>query len=291
MADIPVCGQGADALCIPAPVDITKAAQSAAAKSATSRVSSQPGLLPATPIRRKVAYLIGNNDYKGAIPALETPIRDVEAIAGQLSQNLGYEVTIVKNASKADIILTLRKAADSAAQDESVLIMYAGHGYQVDSTKQGYWIPTDASNKTPEKWVSNNDITKFMSAIPAKQVILISDSCFSGSLAKEQKMVATTGDRGEILSRRTVLVMSSGGEEPVSDEGKEGHSIFAYSLIKQLKKVSDFSTGSQVFENVKTEVSQEFPQEPQLGTVMSAGHIKGGDYLFEINQILKHGLK
>lgn len=293
-ADVPTCGSGAGALCIPAPVEVPKAGEAAAstlAQNAASLAAGQAGLLPATPIRRKVAYLIGNNDYKGAIPALETPIGDVEAIAGQLNQKLGYEVNVVKNASKADIILTLKKAAESATQDESVLIMYAGHGYQIDSTKQGYWIPTDASNTTPEKWVSNSDITKFMSAIPAKQVILISDSCFSGSLAKEQKMVATGGNKGEILSRRSVLVMSSGGEEPVSDEGKDGHSIFAYTLINQLKRVSDFSTSSQVFENVKTEVSQEYPQEPQLGMVTSAGHTVGGDYLFEINQVIRGGLK
>jgi len=85
--------------------------------------------------------------------------------------------------------------------------------------------------------------------------------------------------------------MSSGGEEPVSDEGKDGHSIFAYTLINQLKKVSDFSTSSQVFENVKIEVSQEYPQEPQLGMVTSAGHTVGGDYLFEINQVIRGGLK
>lgn len=295
VADLPACGAGAGTLCVPAPVDSARIdSDSSPAQDAAARRPVQlPGidLLPPTPIGRKVAYLIGNNDYQGAIPALETPIGDIEAIGKQLSQNLGYEVNLVKNASRADIVLTLKKAADSATRDESVLIMYAGHGYQIDSTKQGYWIPTDASNMTPEKWVSNSDITKFMSAIPAKQVILISDSCFSGTLAKEQKMVATKGDKGEILSRRSVLVMSSGGEEPVSDEGKDGHSIFAYSLIKQLKKVSDFSTGSQVFENVKTEVAQEFPQEPQLGVVTSAGHTVGGDYLFEINQLFKSGLR
>lgn len=291
-ADIPACGAGAGVLCVPAPADLVKADQAATvAQDAVSRVAAQAGLLPATPIQRKVAYLIGNNDYKGAIPALDTPIADVEAIADQLKQKLGYEVNVVRNASRSDIILTLKKAADSATRDESVLIMYAGHGYQVDSTRQGYWIPTDASNKSPERWVSNNDITKFMSAIPAKQVILISDSCFSGSLTKERKMVATAGDRGDILARRTVLVMSSGGEEPVSDEGKEGHSIFAYTLINQLKKVSDFSTGSQVFENVRAEVSQEFPQQPQLGVVTSAGHTMGGDYLFEINRYIRSGLK
>jgi hypothetical protein len=292
-ADVPACGSGAPTLCVPATVEDAASKAATAAQDTLAQVAGQAGslLLPATPVRRKVAYLIGNNDYRGAIPVLETPIADVEAISEQLGRNLGYEVNLVRNASKADIILTLKKAVETAARDESVLIMYAGHGYQMDDTKQGYWIPVDASHKSPEKWVSNSDITKFMSAIPAKQVILISDSCFSGTLAKEQKITTVGGDKREILARRSVLVMSSGGEEPVSDEGKEGHSIFAYTLIKQLKKVNDFTTGSQVFENVRTEVSAEFPQEPQLGAVTSAGHVMGGDYLFEINQMIRRELK
>ena len=51
--------------------------------------------------------------------------------------------------------------------------------------------------------------------------MLVSDSCYSGSLTKEQKV--TRGGElkpEEILRRRSVLVLSSGADEPVSDEGK-----------------------------------------------------------------------
>ena len=104
-------------------------------------------------------------------------------------------------------------------------------------------------------------------------------------------MTVQAKDREKILSRRSVLVMSSGGEEPVSDEGKDGHSIFAYTLISHLKKVDDYNTGSQLFENIRDEVSSQFPQQPQLGSITSAGHTSGGDYLFEINQYLKQGIR
>jgi hypothetical protein len=109
-----------------------------------------------------------------------------------------------------------------------MLVMYAGHGYQMDNTKQGYWIPVDASHKSPEKWVSNSDITKFMSAIPAKQVILISDSCFSGTLAGE-----SCSAQGADFPPGSPGTFRPGphfrGEEPVSDEGRHRHSIFAAS--------------------------------------------------------------
>jgi hypothetical protein len=65
--------------------------------------------------------------------------------------------------------------------------------------------------------------------------MLISDSCYSGTLANEVK-VRVNGElqASEVLKHRSVMVMSSGGEEPVADLGKGGHSIFAWSLIRAM---------------------------------------------------------
>lgn len=60
----------------------------------------------------------------------------------------------------------------------------------------------------------------------------------------------------------------------------QGHSIFAYHLIDKLGKTNGFSTASQIHADVKVEVQKEYPQEPQIGGVASAGHSQGGDYLF-----------
>jgi hypothetical protein len=95
----------------------------------------------------------------------------------------------------------------------------------MDDTKMGYWIPVDGSVKSPDNWISNTDISKFLKNIEAKQLILVSDSCFSGSLTKEEKVSSSTDGIERIWDKRSVLAMSSGGEEPVSDEGKEGHCL------------------------------------------------------------------
>ena len=236
-----------------------------------------------TYIKRKVAYLIGNNDYKGGIPILDTPISDVGSIATELETKFGYEVHIIKNGTKRDIVRTLQQITQDSSLDDSVLLLYAGHGYEVDDTKQGYWIPTDASTEDPKTWISNSDISKFLTLIRAKQLILVSDSCFSGTLANEQKINKDeiASSRQEILSKRAVLVMTSGGEEPVSDEGKEGHSIFAWSFIKDLQQTNQSRGGVNLYENVRESVLREYPQHPQYGASLVAGHRLGGDYLFE----------
>jgi hypothetical protein len=152
----------------------------------------------------------------------------------------------------------------------------------------GFWIPTDASTSKPSQWISNSDINKLLVNIPAKQMILMSDSCYSGALTGEQKV--TSGNAAgespqEILGKRSVLVMSSGGEEPVMDEGREGHSIFAWHLIDQLGNIAKFRNGGNVFDAVKDAVVKDgIPQTPQYGASVSAGHVTGGEYLFEVRK-------
>jgi len=236
--------------------------------------------LPST--RRRIAVLVGNNAYQSPIPALETPIFDVKKVAEVLRDRYGYETKVVQDASKAQIIEAINKVAAEAKPDDSVLLLYAGHGYLMEDTKMGYWIPVDGSTKTAANWISNSDIAKLLQAIPARQVMLVSDSCYSGSLTREQKLTSSlTAKSADIFKRRAVLVFSSGDEEPVSDEGKDGHSIFAWNLIKTLESVQGVTLGYEVYRTVSTGVKKDYPQEPQYGAVITAGHIEGGEYLFD----------
>lgn len=275
-ADVPVCPAGAmpaGTLCLaredePAPPPPAEAKPVAAAKAPMPR--------------RRLAVLIGNNGYRSPIPELETPIADVQRIGGVLQSQYGFETRILKNAGKADIVEALNRVAREATPDDSVLLFYAGHGYLMDDTHMGFWIPVDASVKTATGWISNTDISKLLAAIKARQLILVSDSCFSGSLTKEQKVsYGGTPKPEEVLQRRSVLVLSSGGEEPVSDEGKEGHSIFAWNLIRTLQAANGITPGYEVYRTVHGSVIKDYPQEPQYGAVVSAGHAAGGEYLFD----------
>jgi len=248
--------------------------------------AATPTLDKSGPAGKKRALLIGNNDYPLPIPQLETPIHDIRKIADLLKTRFGYEVQALTNASKADIATALRQMAREVGKNDSVLVMYAGHGYLMEDSNMGFWIPIDASVKTAANWISNTDITRFLQAIPARQMILISDSCFSGTLTKEQQIKSGAGlSRDEILKRRSVLVMSSGGDEPVSDEGKDGHSIFAWSLIHALSRTEGGTVGYDLYRQVRDQVRTEYPQEPNYGAVLSAGHSEGGDYLLEASTV------
>ena len=244
-----------------------------------------PSLAYLPQVERKIALVIGINDYQGRIPKLSGAVPDAEAVGALLHERMGYEVKVVKNATKADIVQSLNELVQEAEASDSVTIYYAGHGFLLESNRTGYWIPADGKINDPKNWLSNNDIARYLGGIAARQVALISDSCYSGSFAGTQKVdVHGLLDPKRVLDNRTVVVMSSGGEEPVADQGAEGHSIFAWNLMQSLKTVDQWAPGARVFDSVRDNVTRKFPQTPQYGESLAAGHQEGGDYLFEVRQ-------
>ncbi len=268
VVDVRECGAGDDekSLCLP----------QASAGGVSEAVAAQP-------TARRIALLFGNSRYQAPIPPLQTPSRDVDQVAASLGQKLGFEVRVIKDATKADMVRAVAALAREVAPADSVFVYYAGHGYLMDDTHMGYWIPVDGSVKTAAQWISNADISKLLGAIPARQLMLVSDSCFSGSLAREQAVSTGVRTPREVLRKRSVIVLSSGGEEPVSDEGKDGHSVFAWHFLRSIGQLEGTTIGFDVYKGVRKGVSEDYPQQPQYGAVVSAGHEAGGEYLFELN--------
>jgi hypothetical protein len=239
-------------------------------------------------IARKLAVTIGTDRYADTrIPQLDNAVSDAKAVASLLERSLGYETLVIENGTKERIVATLNKLAVEAGPADSVVVYYAGHGALVESTGLGYWQPANADASHAETWLSNRDIGKLIAHIGATQVALISDSCYSGSLVAEERVRATVAalDPNQVLTRKAVVVMSSGGNEPVFDSGKDGHSPFAFNLMRNLQQVSSWQPGGSVFERVRFAVARELPQRPQYGTSPSAGHQPGTDYLFEKRQL------
>jgi filamentous hemagglutinin family protein len=235
-------------------------------------------------IHRKVAVVIGVDRYDDpTIPQLGNAVGDARAIGNVLESQMGYETVVLENPTRQSVVAALNGLAVDLGPKDSVILYYAGHGELVESTKLGYWLLADSDANRPETWLSNADIGRMVAQIEASQVALISDSCYSGSLVTDQRIRAEVGavDPAQLLSRRSVVVMSSGGNEPVADAGKEGHSPFAWNLMNNLRQVSAWQPGGNLFERVRFAVAKELPQRPQYAAFSAGGHQAGGDYLFE----------
>jgi hypothetical protein len=266
---------------------ITARAAHAKARKASTRKIKQ-AVLPN--IERKLALLIGVNVYTDKrVPELEGAVPDAKAVRAVLEGRLGYEATVLENPTREAIIRALNRLALEADANDSVVIYYAGHGVvvPVEGVETGFWLPSDVNSDDPKGWLSNADIARMVGAIGSRQLMLISDSCYSGTLVGNERvqLQAGGGDATDMLKRKAAVVMSSGGNEPVADEGREGHSIFAWHFMRALENLDQWQAGGNVFERVRAAVTKEFPQTPQYGASRTAGHQGNTDYLFERREL------
>jgi hypothetical protein len=236
----------------------------------------------ATPIQSKRALIIANSNYQN-VAQLAGVKKDSQAIQQELAQ-LGYQVTLVDDANRAEMIQVLNQMIQQSNRDDSVLIYYAGHGYVNNGSSVGYWLPTDARIDHGEQWLSTLDVARFINNIAAKQILLVSDSCFSGSLSYEAALQTKTElNKNAVLKRRSVMVLTSGSEEPVADSSSTGLSPFAASFVQSIGQVSKDSDlrGQNLYKNVFQQVTSRFKQYPTYGGLDSAGNMLGGEYIFE----------
>mgnify|MGYP001809747629 CR=1 FL=1 len=244
---------------------------------------------PAPVKPRRIALMIAVDTYSSpGIPKLGTPPADVAAVGRALSETLGYETRVLRNPGKMDIAAALRALGREVGEQDKVVVYYAGHGYEIAETGTGYWLPADAGTDSARNWLSNNDIARFLSRMPAKHVMLVSDSCYSGAFTKEQKLdtaALKSLTRDELRQRRSVMAMSSGGDEPVADG--EVNSPFAAALLTRIGSLPTDAEGYSLFLQVREDVTREVPQTPQYGVVRTAGYDQGGDYLLELNRQAK----
>ena len=233
----------------------------------------------------KVALLVAVEKYSGKIPSLETPASDVRALQEALHNKMGYDARILLNPTKAELVQKLWQYSRSLTNENDFIMYYAGHGFQPKNSHAGYWLLSDARTDRAAEWVSTADVGQQLNRITARHAMLISDSCYSGTLTQEMKVNQSAQLPPDEMQRsRAVVVMSSGGEEPVLDEGGDGHSLFARKLLDQITSTSGDRTGFDIFSSVKNEVTQTAPQTPQYGAILSAGHVAGSDYMLAGHQ-------
>jgi filamentous hemagglutinin family protein len=283
-ADLPVC-TGTETVCLPAGGALMlPETQGQKEKPESEPESGNRGSEDRNPIQNKRALLIGINTYEDPlIPALETARPDAIALGKQLQEHFAYTtVNTLADASRASIVLALRQLARESGPQDTVTVYFAGHGYLDETTGKGYWIAADSDSRSPTGWLNNDDIARLLGEIPARQILLVSDSCFSGSLLKG--VLANrdmTRDPVALLSKRSVVALSSGGDEPVADSGPDGYSVFSGELMKALDQVRGLDIASRIFANVRQAVVRQVPQTPQYGGLGDARHQDGGEYVFD----------
>lgn len=238
------------------------------------------------------ALIIGNNEYndqQGKWEPLSTAVTDAREVARLLKEQYGFtDITLLENATRRDVLFALEDLANKSLKNDNVLIYYAGHGFLDDETNKGFWVPVDAHGSDHTTFLRNSTIRDEVSSIASRvqHTLLISDSCFSGSLLRTASRGISESDYTEkyfekVSSKKSVQIMAAGGFEFVDDDYREsGHSPFTYFLINELKtNNSPMFTVSQLSGNVERAVANNVEQVPESGVLQGAGD-ELGEFIF-----------
>ncbi|WPD21581.1 MAG: DUF1566 domain-containing protein [Candidatus Electrothrix scaldis] len=230
------------------------------------------------------AVVIGNQHYKH-LKELHTPLADAEAVAEVLQNQYGFTVEVLLDKPRNEIMLALSKLRKTmTSEEDNLLIYYAGHGYLDKETGTGYWLPINAEKDNPVYWIPTDDITRLLRAIRARHVLVVADSCYSGSLLMREAEVrlprGMEPDRwlARMQARRSRTALTSGGEEPVRDGGGSGHSVFAKALLEVLQENQGILDGDTLFDRIKRPIILNAEQTPLYGDIRMTNH-DGGDFL------------
>jgi hypothetical protein len=225
------------------------------------------------------ALVIGNNAYK-TLPPLKTAVGDAKAIAEALKTTYGFKVKLLTDAGRNDIIDALDFYVETLTGRDNLLIYYAGHGWLSEDAGRGYWLPVDARKNRRSHWISNATVTDTLKSVQAKHVMVVADSCYSGTLTRGAGVALRTADYWKrMVTKRTRVVLSSGGLEPVADSGGGKHSPFAQAFIDTLAGNDAIIDGTQLFTKMRRPVMVAADQTPEYSDARNAGH-EGGDFLF-----------
>lgn len=231
------------------------------------------------------ALVIGNNNYQ-YLNKLQTAAGDAKAVGQLLQQTYGFKVKLLLDASRNDILSAMNEYRRTLNNQTNLLIYYAGHGSVDDDNHEAYWLPVDAQADNNVNWISADDITADLRAMPARHILIVSDSCYSGALGQTRGAdVAITPTEHaayllKVLSSKSRTLMASGGKEPVSDAGGGDHSIFAEALLQGLTQMQDQEfTADDLFEQFVPAVAGRSAQTPHYSFITNSGH-EYGDFVF-----------
>jgi tetratricopeptide (TPR) repeat protein len=189
---------------------------------------------------KRIALVIGNAAYS-AVPKLPNPPRDAEAVGAALRDSGFSSVTVVNDATRADLVDALNAFADRAASADWAVIYFAGHGIELDGIN--YLIPVDAKLKS-DRDVQDEAVSldRVVSAVEGakKLKLVILDACRNNPFVPDMKLTVASRSISRGLARvepsggTLVAYAAKGGQEAVDGEGV-GNSPFAAALVSRLQ--------------------------------------------------------
>ena len=232
------------------------------------------------------ALVMGVNDYEHW-QDLRQARQDAEEVAKTLEDDYGFKhvhALYDEDVSLSKMQSALRRLARGLTRNDSLLIYFAGHGYYDKLLRKGYWVPSEGRERIDDEpaiidWFHNTMLKQYLDVMPARHVLVVSDSCFSGALMRGGRVDLTKKENlwyRRAISQPARWCVASGDLETVPDQ-----SVFARKFVQALQYPrQDVFSASDLAGWIKREVASHTGTQPVFGPITSASGSDVGEFVF-----------
>ena len=256
---------------------------------------------------RKHAYavVIGIEEYQQKLPRADYAAHDAEIMGQYLTKALGYkEENVVTLLNERATKTSMEKYVegwlfDRVEKDDSVFIYYSGHGAPNPKSGKAYLVPYDGDPAFVEQTgYPLERLYERLSALPAKEVVVMLDSCFSGAggrsvIAKGMRPMVLSVENPLLTKGRTMVLTAGAGDQVSSTYDQKSHGLLTYFFLKGLQGEADQNNDRRIelrelFEYLKPQVERtarrEFHNEQTPQLIGSPDTLSKGVVLIESNK-------
>lgn len=223
--------------------------------------------IPITNIQNKntFAVIIANENYM-SVASVPYALNDGNIFREYCVKTLGIpekQVRYVPNATGNLIKAEINRLQDICRvfKDAHIIFYYAGHGIPDESSRTAYLLPVDGIGSDVSTGYKLDELYNVLGNIPAENVTVFMDACFSGSKRENGMLVAARGVAIKAKSGqpqgKMVVFSAAQGDETAYPNNEERHGMFTYYLLKKLQESKGEVTLQELGEYIVRNVSQQ----------------------------------
>ncbi|MFH1992956.1 MAG: caspase family protein [Pseudomonadota bacterium] len=201
----------------------------------------------ANPKKNSYAIVIGIENYRQKLPKADFAVSDALLVSEYLTKVMGYpeeNVVLLINdkALQSDLTKYFEKwLHNNVEKDSTIFIYYSGHGAPNPQTGDAFLVPYDGDPSfIDQTGYSLKRMYDALGKLPAKEIIVALDSCFSGAGGRSvlaegaRPLVMNLQKTFAVPTNMTVLAAAS-GDQIGSTYKEKGHGLFTYFMLKGIK--------------------------------------------------------
>lgn len=210
--------------------------------------------------------IFANEHYQEEVP-VEYAINDGERFRNCCINQLGIpkeNIHFRKDATLNNMRREMEWIKDvaNAYQGEcSVLVYYAGHGIPDETNNESFLLPVDGSGTSVATGYSLQNFYQSLSELPAKNVTVFLDACFSGSNRGNGMLTSARGvaikSKSPIPKGKVVVFSAAQGNETAYPYREKSNGLFTFYLLEKLESTQGKASLGELYNYVNTQVTRK----------------------------------